>query len=594
MINFKVQLFTVQAFFKSPKVPFFANALSNRACNFKKLPLSSWHYLATLLCCLICSSCGPRYTRHPIILEAEHMLCNNPDSALNLLVTIEHPEQLSMPDYAAWCLHYTHASYKCYSDIQSDSLIRVALNYYNGSKLTTYSGTAYYLSGCVSELLNDTKKAMEYYKHAVNLLQETDEYNTLGLAVINTGYIYKQNELYTEASKQFKKSLEIFLKSGDRRNQISACFELSNMLLQLNAPLDSILYYSNKALDLSRQTNNTALIHRILSRQGEILSYSDSRSAINYLLPGYTNSSNLRERNASFLAYNYSQLGSVDSALFYLKASANEPIDQESSILRNLAHALVYSKLNEYDKAYRYIKQAYFDQDTVFRAKLQSQLYEIDKQFDFAEKEKENAQLKLSIRNKIIAISLLTIGTLSMLLVLLLAVMRHRKKQHALRIHQQQLEFEIKNKELELTQKKQLLLHKLKQRIELTISFNQQIGTNNHKSTNTDIHHRFISQLILSESDWAYYINEIDTLFNNKLSQLKIQYPDLTTTDMILVALSCLGFDIPDTCQLLNINKNTMYTRRKRIKKRLGIDPEDGLAEWVELFMTATYKQNSL
>lgn len=37
-----------------------------------------------------------------------------------------------------------------------------------------------------------------------------------------------------------------------------------------------------------------------------------------------------------------------------------------------------------------------------------------------------------------------------------------------------------------------------------------------------------------------------------------------------------------------------MYTRRKRIKKRLGIDPETGLAEWVELFMTATYKQNSL
>ena len=105
---------------------------------------------------ILLSACGTHYSSNDIIIEAESVLNEYSDSAYQLLSSIPHPEQLPMADFAAWCLHYTHAQYKTYREIKSDSLINIAVEYYADSKLKKYKGTAYYMSGCVSELLNQT------------------------------------------------------------------------------------------------------------------------------------------------------------------------------------------------------------------------------------------------------------------------------------------------------------------------------------------------------------------------------------------------------------------------------------------------------
>ena len=57
-------------------------------------------------------SCQPHYTRNGVILKAEELLDTSPDSSFKLLSSIAHPENLPKADYSAWCLQYTHASYK--------------------------------------------------------------------------------------------------------------------------------------------------------------------------------------------------------------------------------------------------------------------------------------------------------------------------------------------------------------------------------------------------------------------------------------------------------------------------------------------------
>jgi len=126
-----------------------------------------------------------------------------------------------------------------------------------------------------------------------------------------------------------------------------------------------------------------------------------------------------------------------------------------------------------------------------------------------------------------------------------------------------------------------LLMSKLKQRIELTLQFHNLEQKRVRTSKSDDLLAMITDQIVLKESEWAYYIDEADSIFGNKLSVLQSNYSELTAHDMIVIVLICLEIGVPDSCNLLNTSKNTMYIRRKRIKKRLGIDPEADLSAWL-------------
>jgi len=542
------------------------------------------HILLLSIFCLLLTACSSPYTDNAIILKAECLLNEHPDSAYQLLSRINKPEQLSKTDYAAWCLHYTHAQYKLYMDIKSDSLINVAVNYYANSDLRKYSGTSYYVFGCVSDILQQEKKAMFAYKKASLALEGTKEYNLLGLISVNMGYIYEQDKNYHQANICFKKSLDFFKLSGNKKCQASSYLALSNMFLQLDYPFDSTLFYSNKAAKLAKEVNDNMLYYNIISRQGELLNKKNPRLAISYLLIGYNHCPELKIRNASFLAYIYSGLNMPDSASFYLKIADKEKGNSELELLKNLAGAGVFESRKDFKQAYYLIESAYLNQDTVFRNKLQSQSYKIDKQFDLSEKEKENTELKIANRTKIIFIAVLIILVLIILLLFQRRNILNKKKQVVLEMEQQKTEFKLKEKELENSMKYELLLSKLQQKIEMTLRFNKiQQGVFNPKKQDEFIE-TMTNQVILAKNEWQYYVDETNSLFNNKITEMKNKYTELTPSDTIVIVLISLGIDISKSCLLLNSSKETMYIRRKRIKKRLGINVD--LEEWIKMSIT--------
>ena len=527
---------------------------------------------------LFCA-CGTRYTNHSVIIQAESLLNEHPDSAYKLLSSITNPEQLPEPDYAAWCLHYTHAQYKLYMDIKSDSLIKIAVDYYANTKLRKYSGTSYYLLGCISELLNQKQKAILSYKNAYLALKGTKEFNIFGLTNLNMGYVYVQDRNYYQANICFKKSLELFNISRNKKYQISSCLEVSNMSLQLDAPFDTVMYYSNKALKICKEINDTILLYHIISRQGEMLYDKDQRIAIDNLLQGFNYRPELRIRNASFLAYLYSEINKPDSALFYLQIANKEKGGRELEILKDLTNSAVSEKNGDFRKAYYSFENAFLRQDTIFREKLKSQLYRIDKQFDLSEKEKENAELKIANRTKIIWIAVLIIFVLLILVVFQLVHIHHKKKQAEMELKQQKTEFELKEKELVNNKKKELLLSNLQQRMDMTIRFNKLQQSFYEPQKQTDFIELITNQIILTKTEWENYIKEANSIFDNKIDYLSKTYKELTETDLIVIVLIALGLDISDSCVLLNMSKETIYKRRKRIKNRLNIDVD--LEEWI-------------
>lgn len=535
------------------------------------------------LLCFFLLSCKPHYTVNNTILRAEALLNTAPDSAFRLLISISDPGKLSKADYAAWCLYYTYVQYKLYRDIKSDSIIRIAVNYYDNSDMPKYSGTAYYLWGCVLLINQHNIEAIEAFKRADDILKTTNEHDLKGLINFNLGVIYIQEELNTQALDNFKKSLTCFRRSNDKRYQAYAYRAISNVYLQLNYPFDSIEYYTGLAIRLSKETGDSANYYNNLSHLGELLYNRNCTRSKDLLLQGYQHLPSKKAELATFLSIIYSSLNRLDSANYYLRVSlADTTLNDKSKVLKLLARAYLAREKENHKQASEYFEKAYLKRDSVFQQSIRSQLYRIDKQYDLSKKEKENATLKIANRNNAIWIALLLIVVLSTLIILLLINIRYKKKQIIDEMEKHRLELEIKTKQIENDQKRELLLSKLQNKIENSVRFNLLNNGLSQQNKQEAFIEEITKQSVISEKEMKYYIDEANKLFDGRLNKLAEANPLLTLNDLIVITLICLQVDIFDSCTLLNISQNTMYMRRKRIKKHLGLADNDGMEKWVK------------
>ncbi|MFZ4583021.1 MAG: hypothetical protein ACOYM7_10270, partial [Paludibacter sp.] len=519
-------------------------------------------------------SCQGYYTRNEVILEAEKLLDTAPDSSFQLLSSISNPQQLAKADYAAWCLHYTHACYKLQKKFTSDSVICIAVNYYKNSKLKTQSGTSYYLLGCISELLQKDKEAMAAYKEAENVLAQTNDNKLKGLVQFSLGYICMEEETYNKSLSYFKKSLHYFNQSKNIKYTAYAYREISKMYNQLDYPFDSVMHYSNLALKTSKAVGDSTNYYYILANQGKLLYNKDFIRSKECLLKGFEFSPSQRYCYGAYLAYIYSKLNKMDSANFYLNLSLTEPESSPYKIIGLHAAALIAQNSNDYKKAYNYLEKSYILRDSNFKQNLTSKLHSIDKQYDLTVKEEENAKLNIANQTKISWIAFLLVGLLTLIVFFLLARNRYKRKQTEHKMENQRLLFENETSAIQNLQKRELLFSKLESKIENTLLFNRLNKGLMSKEKKDDFLNEITKQATLSPKDWLYYTHEVDKLFEGKIVKLKEQYEELTDTDRVVIALICLKINIPDSCLLLDMSKNTLYNRRKTIKIRLNLDAD--------------------
>jgi len=538
-------------------------------------------YAVFVLCCVFLFSCSGSYTKNETILRAESLLYTAPDSSYRLLTSITHPERLSKADYAAWCLQYTHAQYKLYKDIKSDSIIRMAVNYYDNTNLPLQKGTAYYLLGCVLVSNNKGKEALLAFKAADEFLRDANDNNLKGLVKFNIGYVYLGDEVYNQSFVYFKSSLHYFIASKNIRYQAYAYREISDMYFRLNYPFERVMQYSDLALKYSKQAGDSLYYYSTLAQQGILLVDKDYVHAKENLLKSIRYPSKEKPHFAALLAYLYIKLNKLDSARYYLQISESDTLNPKYRGIKYLAGAYVLKKEGKYDRAFQLYDKAYILRSSTLQQSIKNQLYRLDKQYDLTQKEKENAALRIDNRNKVIVITLFAIVFLIGLIVFIILHNRNKSKRMLQEIENQKLRFEVEKKKADNEKKNEILLSKLQNKVENTLRFNK-LNLGIAASDKLDAFVEEIKkQSMISDSEWQYYIEEINHIFDNKLSYLMNSYPQLTHNDVNVLTLICLKLDISDCCSLLDMNKNTMYRRRNTIKERMGIDKDKELEEWL-------------
>ena len=104
------------------------------------------HIVLTLLLCFLTFSiagCWEGKDTAATLTEAEALMYTSPDSALQMLEAIPHSERLTGREQADYALLLTQARSRCRIIATSDSLIRIATDYYlytddNNRKATAF------------------------------------------------------------------------------------------------------------------------------------------------------------------------------------------------------------------------------------------------------------------------------------------------------------------------------------------------------------------------------------------------------------------------------------------------------------------------
>lgn len=135
---------------------------------------------------------------------------------------------------------------------------------------------------------------------------------------------------------------------------------------------------------------------------------------------------------------------------------------------------------------------------------------------------------------------------------------------------------ELANSTMTLIQKNELLMQ-LKDELSQVKNQVSGRGTGEHFQRIN----RLIDQNISSEQDWALFEANFNKVHEQFLKRLIDQYPDLGQGDMKLAAYLRMNLSTKEIAQLLNITPRSVELKRYRLRKKLNLDAQANLGEFM-------------
>lgn len=300
--------------------------------------------LVSIVLFLFMSACN-NHPQAPMLLEAEKIIEEQPDSALSILNKIENVNQLSEKDHATYCLLLTQAQDLNYITHTSDSLIKIAATYFEKNKDMHKASLSYYYMGRVNTDLHDALKAQEFYLKALEIGEKTNNYHLLAKICNNLGTLYNYQDIYDMALPMQKKAL-YYISIDQKQDTVNMSYVLRNTarIFTLMNLEDSAVIYHKQALNYSRPYNISSILvdlGNIYIHKGE---YTEAKKYIDLaqnsttipktLYPIYLSKGKL-----------LSAMGQLDSAKFYLtKCSQSSNIYTQAGGLYHLAQVALKEK----------------------------------------------------------------------------------------------------------------------------------------------------------------------------------------------------------------------------------------------------------
>lgn len=295
-----------------------------------------------------CSGNGKEKTPLPELVHAESVMFDHPDSALHILEDMPMPSaRRDKEDHALWCLLVTQAQYKQVMKISSDSLVRIAYDYYKPTKNSRRKAIAALYMGCINYDLGNIEEAMQYYLEGKTEVEKTDDYKTGYLIMFSLGKLYLFRDFADYALEACSSAYDYAVKDSNKRYQMTAlrflarCYCLTN---EFPKAIDTYNKCSSISLELGQKDGY------YYETQNEIaLVYSNSGNLEKSLV--LSKSLPVEYQSTVLIGKNYYYLNERDSAYIYLRKS----LKTNSVYTKALIYEFLY-KISDTPKYRKYLK----------------------------------------------------------------------------------------------------------------------------------------------------------------------------------------------------------------------------------------------
>ncbi len=294
--------------------------------------------------------------------------------------------------------------------------------------------------------------------------------------------------------------------------------------------------------------------------------------------------------------YNTFEKNEKETEASYQKAcQIAYPLNDKSFYLNVLEHLVALKKKQgDFAKAFVYQEEMQVLKDTLYSWEKQKILKSLEVQFDVSEKDR---QLKIVQKEKDIA--LLTSYLLWMIIGfvvisaagIILFLRRINKRDKALlqtkealviaieerrKMKERQLQNEIEFKESQLS----AMTFQMLQKNELMQELKKRMDTDKNISDDNGLN-KIINKGLNHDKEWKDFNSYFESINKNFYTRLKQAYPDISPNDLKICALIKLNLSIKEMAGILNISPDSVKTARYRLRKKLQLNTEDNLTEFI-------------
>lgn len=590
------------------------------------------NYFAGLMLLLFFFSCAKKEPELRVELQqAEELMWVHPDSALMLLEKMDIAKRENELNYATWCLLVTQARNKLYIEETSDSLINVALAYFEKQSDPLRKAQAFFYAGQVQREMNQVEATARYYVQALDEVKKTTDYRFACLICSNLGMLYAYRPELKEQAKEFLHEANHYALQTTDSNYIANSFLELGRIYRVYEQQDSAIHYYEKAIRIAEDSKQYRALAMALTEVANLYTWHGEQDKAFACLH---KSIDLKQRYAYYgLEQSYLSLGNIyveknsyDSAVFYLEKAL------QSSNMNTRRDAYWYlskvNKQNNYlDKALFYEEQYIALSDSIDEKKRSKEILEIKEKYAHEKLINQNNQLKIQ-HDRWINTSLMGLLTI-VLIVAALIYLYQRKLLNKERLLQQtktkilQL-FETIDSNTTTIEKNKELISRLSTQIEetenrkaeavdqlLLANENLQREISEHKKEiaryNDDLKKRenatfkqiknllsrektLLEQLedkspiiheirqarkAMSEEQWQKLKTSLDQLYNNYTVRLSAQYPELNEMDIRYCCFIKLNLSNQQIATLVAVSPESVIKRKQRIRDKINTNSEE-------------------
>ncbi|WP_307768832.1 hypothetical protein [uncultured Bacteroides sp.] len=596
----------------------------------------------TALLNIQCSGNGKEKTPLPELVHAESVMFDHPDSALHILKAMPMPSaRWDKENHALWCLLVTQAQYKQVMKIPSDSLVRIAYDYYKPTDNARRKAMSALYMGGVNYNLGNIEESIRFYLEAKTEMEKTNDYKLGYLVMSGLGRIYLYRNLIEYAFEACQSAYNYSVKDSNLRYQMVSLQYLARCYCLLNN-LDKAEQVYEQSAELALELKNNdfyavvqqelALVYIAQKRFYESLEVVQTLqpSSQTYLLRGQI----------------YLCLSKADSALYYLKKSLRtDNVYTKRSVYKTLYQLSCDSEFNIYMK--EFCDSLLFYTDSVMSLDKGKEIIAYKEKYDHQKLITEQQRLKLE---KADAQRMMFIITICLIVVIAVVAYLYQKrlvrKETTIRKQSEQLQdymLQLHEYETQLMQnnrymeelKEQLSgqemnseeLHEYREQIDSLQVENSRLSEKinylqhhiNDYSSKLDKarreadkfrnlseeilylkqrervltdyvvdNDRLVKELrekcrVLETGEWQTLEQMCESTYSNFVSRLQGVCPTLTKQELHLCILIKLRFNNAQMSEIFGVNTTSVSQKKFRLKKHLSDTLQDGLPDEMTL-----------